>query len=97
MRWRNLNLGLQSRLFKAGRIAERIRVRYRSPMDEGELYRRLAPVGGGGVVVEEEEEEEEEEQLIPAVSYLPLRQSLPDFLLVRSSARSNSTRTPLQL
>ena len=46
---------------------------------------------------EEEEKEEEEEQLIPAVSYLPLRQSLPDFLLVRSSARSNSTRTPLQL
>ena len=94
-----MKLGLQSRLLKAGRIAERIRGRYGSPMDEGELYRRLAPVGGRGVVVEEEEEkeEEEEEQLIPAVSYLPLRQSLPDFLLVRSSARSNSTRTPLQL
>ena len=43
------------------------------------------------------------EQLIPAVSYLPLRQSLPDFLLVRSSApvqtfttntRSVTTKAP---
>ena len=43
-----MKLGLQSRLLKAGRIAERIRGRYGSPMDEGELCRRLAPFGEGG-------------------------------------------------